>query len=71
MSDMSFETENSIDVNGSVIDSGIITQGLNLLIIPEGKQELCLALSIALSIADFGVFIGKCKEKDRTDACTI
>lgn len=52
MSDMSFETENSIDVNGSVIDSGIITQGLNLLIIPEGKQELCLALSIALSIAD-------------------
>lgn len=52
MSDMSFETENSIDVNGSVIDSGIITQGLNLLIIPEEQQELCLAFSIVLSIAD-------------------
>ena len=49
---MSFETENSIDVNRTVIDSGIITQGLNLLIIPEGQQELCLAFSIALSIAD-------------------
>lgn len=52
MSDMSFETENSIDVNGSVIDSGIITQGLNLLIIPEEQQKLCLAFSIALSVGD-------------------
>lgn len=52
MSDMSMETENIIDVKGAVIDSGIITQGLNLLIIPEGQQELCLAFSIALSIAD-------------------
>ena len=52
MSDMSIETENIIDVKGAVIDSGIITQGLNLLIVPEGQQELCLAFSIALSIAD-------------------
>ena len=51
MSDMSMETENIIDVKGAVIDSGIITQGLNLLIVPEGQQELCLAFSIALSIA--------------------
>ena len=49
---MSFGTENSIDVNGSVIDNGIITQGLNLLIVPEGQQELCLTLSIALSVDD-------------------
>lgn len=52
MSDMSMETENIIDVKGAVIDSGIITQGLNLLIIPKGEQELCLALSIALSVGD-------------------
>ena len=52
MSGTSMETENSIDVNRAVIDSGIITQGLNLLIIPKWQQELCLALSIALSVGD-------------------
>lgn len=52
MTDISMEPKNSIDGNGLVIDSGIITRGLSLFNVPKGQQELCLALSIALSIAD-------------------
>lgn len=51
MPDMSMETEHITDGNRFFVD-GIITQGLNLLVVPKGQQEFCLALSIAISIAD-------------------
>ncbi len=51
MPDIGMETEHITDGNRFFV-YGIITQGLNLLVVPKGQQEFCLALSIAISIAD-------------------
>lgn len=57
MADMNMNMEGNIK-NGYIVD-GIITKGLNLLVVPNGEEVFCFTFSIALCVANGIKFLNR------------